>query len=221
MLNKNQILQLGYEINPDPDQPGKFYWKNGNEVSDMSFDSERLAMLAAADHAAHGMIEPSPEWETVMSYFSLDQSFSWTEEHICDYTRRYLDCIQARNREVLRSIFFPEEMFFKASLFDLLNVAEIIVIDDYEIEQVNDCGADASGNPVIRCECDEDNEWYFTDQEVRVWSADGGCVATTATTDRSEPCDVSFTFIMRRPIALSDITESARANNEPSVRAGC
>lgn len=147
MLNKDQLLQLGYEINPDPDQPGKFYWKNGNEGSDVSFDSEGLAMWAA-EYAARGEhgnlhccdscgkvytdstlkpvkhlwervdaggtmpsgecsecgalcypIEPPPEWETVMSYFGLDQSFCWTEDHIYDYTRQYLDCIQARERK--------------------------------------------------------------------------------------------------------------------------
>jgi hypothetical protein len=47
MLNTDQLLQLGYEINPDPDQPGKFYWKNDMEGSEISFESEAAAILGA------------------------------------------------------------------------------------------------------------------------------------------------------------------------------
>lgn len=101
------------------------------------------------------------------------------------------------------------DLFFKASLFDLLNVAETIVIDGHEIDQVNDCGEDDNGNPVLRCEIDEGVEWYFADQEVKVRHDDGDCVATTAAADRSVPYAVSITFTVSRPIELRDITDSA------------
>lgn len=101
------------------------------------------------------------------------------------------------------------ELFFRANLFDLLNVAQTIEIDGYEIDQVNDCGVDASGNPVLRCECDADNEWHFADQEVKVRYDDGGCVATTAAGDWDGAFEAKLTFAMSRPIALHDITDSA------------
>jgi hypothetical protein len=51
MLNKEELLDLGYEINEDPDQPGKFYWKTTDDVSAMSFDSEDVAVFSASNHA--------------------------------------------------------------------------------------------------------------------------------------------------------------------------
>lgn len=69
---------------------------------------------------------------------------------------------------------------FNTTLFKLLSANAQVIIDGYEIETISGCGeVDAHGAPVIRCECDEDNTWYFADQEVTV--RDGACVANTAT----------------------------------------
>lgn len=54
MLNKDQLLQLGYEINPDPDQPGMYYWKNDTEGSEISFGSEAVTVLSANLNAIMG-----------------------------------------------------------------------------------------------------------------------------------------------------------------------
>jgi hypothetical protein len=51
MLNKEELLGLGYEINEDPDQPGMFYWKTKIEASVTSFYSEEEAVFSASDHA--------------------------------------------------------------------------------------------------------------------------------------------------------------------------
>lgn len=51
MLNKEDLLYLGYEINEDPDQPGKFYWKTKGSTSEMSVDSEEEAVFSASNHA--------------------------------------------------------------------------------------------------------------------------------------------------------------------------
>ncbi len=51
MLNKDDLLYLGYEINEDPDQPGKFYWKTKGSTSEMSVDSEEEAVFSASNHA--------------------------------------------------------------------------------------------------------------------------------------------------------------------------
>lgn len=50
-LDKDDLVILGYVINPDPDQIGMFYWKNDMENSDISFDSEEEAIAAAATDA--------------------------------------------------------------------------------------------------------------------------------------------------------------------------
>ncbi len=36
-------------------------------------------------------VEEGPDWRIVMAYFGLDTSFQWTNEHIDDYSRQYLD----------------------------------------------------------------------------------------------------------------------------------
>lgn len=36
----------------------------------------------------------SPDWDEVMIYFGLDSSFCWTQKHIEDYTKQYLDCFK-------------------------------------------------------------------------------------------------------------------------------
>lgn len=101
------------------------------------------------------------------------------------------------------------ETFFSARLFDLLGAAESIEIDRYGIEQVNDCGEDAGGNPVLRCEGDDESEWQFSDQDVKVRHHDGSCVAMTAPGDwdaGGDPSEVTLTFTMSRPIELQDVT---------------
>lgn len=51
MLNKEELADLGYNICPDPDQEGKWYWRNDQDASEISFDSEAAATLAAAQDA--------------------------------------------------------------------------------------------------------------------------------------------------------------------------
>lgn len=51
MLNKEDLLGLGYEISEDPDQPGKFCWKTDDDVSAMPFDSEEEAVFWASKRA--------------------------------------------------------------------------------------------------------------------------------------------------------------------------
>lgn len=145
MLNKEELLGLGYEINPDPDQQGKFYWKNDSEGSDISFDTEAEAIQDASEdaHLMHTLyrcancgkvhneqtlvleikdlterilpgvvmpegecpdcgafcypIEKDPDWGMVMAYFGLDTSFCWTEEHIRDYTKQFLDATGSKD----------------------------------------------------------------------------------------------------------------------------
>lgn len=48
MLNKKELVDLGYNICPDPDQPGKWYWRNDQDASEISFESEAAAILAAS-----------------------------------------------------------------------------------------------------------------------------------------------------------------------------
>jgi len=55
-------------------------------------------------------------------------------------------------------------MSFKTSLYKLLDVAEIIIVEGYEIESSNDINAKQER----RLECDEDNAWITWDQEVEV-----------------------------------------------------
>lgn len=51
MLTKDDLLDLGYEINTDPDQPGKFYWRQDMAASDISYDSEAETVAAATADA--------------------------------------------------------------------------------------------------------------------------------------------------------------------------
>lgn len=51
MLSKKDLAATGYEIIPDPDTPGYFYWEGNGEVSLTSFLSEADAMQAATDDA--------------------------------------------------------------------------------------------------------------------------------------------------------------------------
>lgn len=51
MLNKQDLQSLGYEIKEDPDQPGKFYWRCDQDGSEISYDSEAAAVLAAGEDA--------------------------------------------------------------------------------------------------------------------------------------------------------------------------
>lgn len=52
MLTTKQLEHLGYTFAEDPDQPGKFIFKAPNgEGSDISYDLEGLAVLAAFNHA--------------------------------------------------------------------------------------------------------------------------------------------------------------------------
>jgi len=50
-VSKIELNVLGYEVNEDPDQPGKFYWRNDQEGSEISFDSEDEAIAAATRDA--------------------------------------------------------------------------------------------------------------------------------------------------------------------------
>lgn len=47
MLTKNELLGLGYTIGEDPDQPGRFYWRNDIDGSEISYDAEADAIAAA------------------------------------------------------------------------------------------------------------------------------------------------------------------------------
>jgi hypothetical protein len=50
MLTKEDLLAIGYEINPDPDQAEKFYWHHDGDgdASKVSFDSEAEAIADCA-----------------------------------------------------------------------------------------------------------------------------------------------------------------------------
>ncbi len=58
---------VGYEVSEDPDQPGMFVWRNGNEGCDQSFPNEGRAWDDAAFNATsevmghHNM--DSEEWD--------------------------------------------------------------------------------------------------------------------------------------------------------------
>lgn len=96
---------------------------------------------------------------------------------------------------------------FKTNLFKLLNSgAAKVFIDGYEIETIQDCGIDANGDAVMRCECDDDNDWYFADQEVVVQA--GECKAMTAPGDwdtGGEPFEAVLEFFVTRPIEEDDL----------------
>jgi hypothetical protein len=99
-------------------------------------------------------------------------------------------------------------MAFRTTLFKLLNSNAAIVVDGYEIETVQDYSEDANGNVVMRCECDEENDWFFIDQEVVV-SDEGECKAMTAPGDwdtGSEPFEATLKFLVTRSIVESDLS---------------
>ena len=104
----------------------------------------------------------------------------------------------------------PAVTVFTTNLFRLLDHADVTRVSGYEIETVQDFGTDANGVPVYRCECDEDNEWFFTDQAVVV--RNGLCTALTANVaGEDEPTEVTLEFLAYRAIEPQDI---------PPVRAG-
>lgn len=51
MLTKENLLDIGYEITPDPDQPGMFVWVSGEGGSEMSYSPEEAAIEAASQNA--------------------------------------------------------------------------------------------------------------------------------------------------------------------------
>lgn len=51
MLNTTELRTFGYEILPDPDQPGMVYWRNDQDASETSFPSEADAQIDATDDA--------------------------------------------------------------------------------------------------------------------------------------------------------------------------
>lgn len=93
---------------------------------------------------------------------------------------------------------------FTTTLFKLLAAADVTVIGGYEIETVQDFGHDKNGEPIMRCECDDDNEWHFSDQEVTV--RDGSCTAKTAEGDWPDQSrSVNLDFQVRRPLEACDL----------------
>jgi hypothetical protein len=57
-MNKMEWLDaFGYEINPDPDQPGKWLWTSEGEGSDISFDSEDDAICDALEHIGKEILQ--------------------------------------------------------------------------------------------------------------------------------------------------------------------
>lgn len=50
-LSEQDLTSLGYEINDDPDQPGRFYWRNDQEFSEISYDTRAETMAAASRDA--------------------------------------------------------------------------------------------------------------------------------------------------------------------------
>ena len=50
-LTKEDLLNLGYEINPDPDTQGYFYWISPDEEGSESYYDEGDAIRAASAHA--------------------------------------------------------------------------------------------------------------------------------------------------------------------------
>lgn len=51
MLTKTELLAFGYEILPDPENTGMFYWRNDQDTAKGSFSSEADAQLDATDDA--------------------------------------------------------------------------------------------------------------------------------------------------------------------------
>lgn len=88
---------------------------------------------------------------------------------------------------------------FETKLFRLLNAADRIVVDGYEIESVT-----YSPEDIARLECDDDNEWEFKDQDVTV--CNGVCQARILTSDADEPEEASIEFSVRRMIGPEDLS---------------
>lgn len=49
MLNHQELSALGYVINPDPEQPGRYCWDNG-EAASGTFTTPADAMIDASEH---------------------------------------------------------------------------------------------------------------------------------------------------------------------------
>lgn len=147
MLNKEELLGLGYEFSPDSERPGLYRWDNEDQGTfGAAHETEDDAILGASSEAlACGVsrcdncgklhtdamlklpikdlaqrvdpngampsgecsdcgclcyaMEQDPDWGTVMVYFGLDDSFCWTNDHIQDYTRQYLEAIANEERQ--------------------------------------------------------------------------------------------------------------------------
>lgn len=106
-------------------------------------------------------------------------------------------------KAVLTQLTPPQPSGFKTTLFKLLNSDALIIVDGYEIETVNDMGADEDGNTILRCSCDE-YDWSFIDQTVDV-NQEGGCMAKTIAEEDGPDCDVLLEFRVTRPITESDL----------------
>lgn len=89
---------------------------------------------------------------------------------------------------------------FVTKLFRLINAADRIVVDGYEIDDVNYL-SDGSARLV----CDDDNEWLLVDQEVTV--CDGVCSARVLeATDTDDPEEATIEFSVRRMIGPDDLS---------------
>lgn len=97
------------------------------------------------------------------------------------------------------------QTFFRASLFDLFETADKVVIDGYEIETMQDIGKNENGDPIMRCEVSDDEEWNFKNQEVKVSHQNGRCVAMAAESEADEPFEVEIDFVMERKIEEGDL----------------
>lgn len=51
VLSLEELTELGYTINPDPDQAGKWYWRKDADASDISFSSQEKAIEDASENA--------------------------------------------------------------------------------------------------------------------------------------------------------------------------
>ncbi len=92
-------------------------------------------------------------------------------------------------------------------LHDFLRAADLVTIDGYLIEDVQDHETDASGNLVLRCACDEDNEFFFIDQDVRL-TAFGELFAMTAPgypSGEDEQVEVHCALQMVRQMRVEDV----------------
>jgi len=85
---------------------------------------------------------------------------------------------------------------FKVQLFKLLEVADEVQVEGYVIDRVQDVDA-----PYMRLECDEDNAWLVTDQEVTL-SPYGfaGVLAKHEAEPDELPSQVSVRFMVLVPV---------------------